>query len=96
MEQQTLVNILRSHLSEEFHAPRESGRDEMAKVLSEEGHMTFEQAEKWVDTLETQGILCFIEVAPPSSPAMLEAARYGEMPAQGTAVGYWRIGAAQG
>jgi hypothetical protein len=94
MDQQTLINILKTHLSGELHAPRASGRDEIARVLSEEGHMTFEQAEKWVDTLETQGHLCFVEVAPPSSPAMLEAARYGEMPAPGTAVGYWRIGRA--
>ncbi len=94
MEQQTLVNILKSRFSGEFHAPRASGRDELAKVLSEEGHMTFEQAEKWVDTLEEQALLCFVEVAPPSSSAMLEAARYGEMPAKGTAVGYWRIGSA--
>ncbi len=92
MNQRELVNILRDHFTEEFHAPREAGWQEMADFLAERTDVSMEQAETWLADLEKNGIINFLAFEEPDAPAMLEAARYGDMPAEGTAEGYWTIG----
>lgn len=92
MEKQNLVAVLQSHFSTRFHAPHEEGRQRMAQFLSQECEMEFAQAEAWVEELEGEGYLHFVALTDPNSAAMLEAARYGEFPAQGSAGGYWIIG----
>ncbi|MGH2543528.1 MAG: hypothetical protein ACRDIB_12050 [Ardenticatenaceae bacterium] len=91
MTEQELIESLRDHFGGEFHAAREEGWQGMTNFLVEHTDLSREQAREWLTQLQERGILTFTPISEPDSAAMLEAARYGEMPAQGTAEGFWAL-----
>jgi hypothetical protein len=63
----------------------------MVNFLVERAGIAREQAQERLTQLQERGILTFIPAGEPDAPAMLEAARYGDMPPQGTVEGYWTL-----
>ena len=90
MDTATVLGLLRERFGDELRATREAGRQTMVETVAARTGATADEALAWIDRLEADGYLTF-DAAALTPPAMLEAARYGDIPTGGADQGVWRI-----
>lgn len=87
MDPSEILTKLQQHFTPEFKATRESGLQTMAELIVKWTDITHEQAVEWLRVREEMGQVTFVPM--PAPPSMLEAARYGTIPATHADEGYW-------